>query len=101
MGCSTLTYFYPTLVKGLGYTNSVEAQYHTVPIYAVAFVAAVISGYVCDKIPNYRGFVIAGWLSLSLSASIVVCVVYDFKIRYGMLILMAAGLVSLWIPFLA
>lgn len=64
----------------------------TVPIYAVAFVCTAISGYFCDRIPDWRGVVIAGWLSVSLVTSIVVCTVYDFKVRYAMLIIMAAGL---------
>jgi len=116
---STLSYFYPTLVKGLGYTAHM-AQYmvrgHTldrkanwqphsnlitflltmcmqvVPIYAVAFVAVAVSGYVCDRIPQYRGLVIAAWLTLSLICSIVICVVYNFVARYVLLVLMAAGL---------
>src|SRR5690242_17158747 len=37
VGSSTLSYFYPTLVTGLGYTDRVQAQYMTAPIYAVAF----------------------------------------------------------------
>ncbi|KAK5076233.1 hypothetical protein LTR51_001913 [Lithohypha guttulata] len=92
VGSSTLSYFYPTLVKGLGYTDSVEAQYMTVPIYVVAFVCTAFSGLFCDRIPEWRGLVIAGWLSLSLVTAIVVCVVYDFTTRYAMLVIMAAGL---------
>ncbi|KAK5949236.1 hypothetical protein OHC33_009777 [Knufia fluminis] len=92
VGSSTLSYFYPTLVRGLGYTDRVQAQYMTVPIYAVAFVCTAITGYFCDKIPDWRGIVIAGWLTVSLITSIVVCTVYDFTVRYAMLVIMAAGL---------
>lgn len=94
VGSSTLSYFYPTLVHGLGYTSTVQAQYMTVPIYAVAFVCTAVSGYFCDKIPNYRGFVIAGWLTVSLITAIVVCTVYNLHVRYAMLVIMAAGLWS-------
>jgi len=94
VGSSTLSYFYPTLVKGLGYTSNVQAQYMTVPIYAVAFVCTAITGYCCDKIPDWRGIVIAGWLTVSLITSIVVCTVYGYTIRYAMLVIMAAGLWS-------
>lgn len=41
VGSSTLSYFYPTLVKGLGYTTTV-AQYMTIPIYVAAFIVTVI-----------------------------------------------------------
>jgi hypothetical protein len=91
VGSSTLSYFYPTLVKGLGYTAHM-AQYMVVPIYAVAFVAVAVTGYFCDKIPTYRGAVIAAWLTLSLICSIVVCTVYSFTARYILLVFMAAGL---------
>jgi predicted MFS family arabinose efflux permease len=94
VGSSTLSYFYPTLVNGLGYKDRVTAQYMTVPIYAVAFVCTLATGWVSDRIVNLRGYVIAGWLTLSLVTSIVVCTVYGYTIRYAMLVLMAAGLWS-------
>ncbi|KAH0432974.1 vitamin H transporter [Colletotrichum camelliae] len=92
VGSSTLSYFYPTLVHGLGFTSTVQAQYMTVPIYAFAFVCTAITGYFGDKIPDHRGLVIAGWLAFSMITSIVVCVVYNFTARYILLVLMAAGL---------
>ncbi|KAF2638732.1 MFS general substrate transporter [Massarina eburnea CBS 473.64] len=92
VGSSTLSYFYPTLVNGLGYTDTVQAQYMTVPIYAVAFVCTVITGYFSDRVPQHRGLVIAAWLTFSLITSILVCVVYNFTARYVLLVLMAAGL---------
>ncbi|OCL05621.1 MFS general substrate transporter [Glonium stellatum] len=91
VGSSTLSYFYPTLVKGLGYTSHM-AQYMVVPIYAVAFVAVACTGYFMDKFPQNRGIVIAAWLTLSMICSIVVCVVYNFTARYVLLVFMAAGL---------
>ncbi|KAL1801328.1 hypothetical protein ACET3X_001670 [Alternaria dauci] len=92
VGSSTLSYFYPTLMTGLGYTDTVTAQYMTVPIYAVAFVCTAITTYYADAISHHRGLVIASWLGFSLITSILVCVVYDFKARYALLVLMAAGL---------
>jgi MFS family permease len=94
VGSSTLSYFYPTLVNGLGYTSTVQAQYMTVPIYAVAFVCTAITTYYADSISNHRGIVISSWLGFSLITSILVCVIYDFKARYALLVLMAAGLWS-------
>jgi hypothetical protein len=94
VGSSTLSYVYPTLVNGLGYKDVVTAQYMTVPIYAVAFVCTAVTTYFADSISNHRGLVISGWLSFSLITSILVCVIYDFKARYALLVLMAAGLWS-------
>ncbi|KAF2649206.1 MFS general substrate transporter [Lophiostoma macrostomum CBS 122681] len=92
VGSSTLSYFYPTLVKGLGYTSTVQAQYMTVPIYAFAFVCTAISGIFADRVPKYRGLIIAAWLTTSLITSICVCTIYNFTARYVLLVLMAAGL---------
>ena len=94
VGSSTLSYFYPTLVHGLGYTSTVQAQYMTVPIYGVAFVCTLVTGIFCDRIPNHRGLVISGWLTVSLITAIVVVTVYNYTVRYAMLVIMAAGLWS-------
>jgi len=58
----------------------------------VAFVGTGITAYFSDKIPGWRGLVIAAWLTFSLACSIAVCVVYDYTARYALLVLMAAGL---------
>ncbi|TIA28489.1 MFS general substrate transporter, partial [Aureobasidium pullulans] len=91
VGSSTLSYFYPTLVQGLGY-ESTMAQYMVIPIYAVSFVAVVASGIIFDRLHQYRGLAIAGWLTLPTVCSIIVCVVYNFTARYVLLIFMASGL---------
>ncbi|PVI05564.1 pantothenate transporter liz1 [Periconia macrospinosa] len=92
VGSSTLSYFYPTLVNGLGYTSTVQAQYMTVPIYAVAFVCTLITGFFADRVPQHRGLIISGWLTFSLVTSILVCTIYNFTARYALLVMMAAGL---------
>jgi hypothetical protein len=92
VGSSTLSYFYPTLVTGLGYKDRVQAQYMTAPIYAVAFVCTAITTYFADFIPLHRGLLITGWLTFSLVTSILVCTIYSFTARYALLVLMAAGL---------
>ena len=86
-----MSYFYPTLVKGLGYTAN-EAQYMTVPIYASSFVCTAVTSYFMDKAPDHRGVVVAGWLSLSMICSVVTCAVYNFKARYILLVFLASGL---------
>lgn len=93
VGSSTLSYFYPTLVQGLGYSSHM-AQYMVCPIYAVAFVCVAATGYFSDQYPRQRGAIIAVWLSTSTVCSIVVCVVYNFAARYALLVIMAAGLWS-------
>lgn len=92
VGSSTLSYFYPTLVNGLGYSSAIQAQYMTVPIYAVAFVCTAFTGYFSDRYRAWRGLIVAAWLGFAMITSIAVCVVYDFTARYVLLVLMAAGL---------
>lgn len=65
-----------------------------VPIYSVAFVAVLTTGYFNDKYPNFRGLVIAAWLAVSMTCSIIVCAVYNYTARYVLLIFMASGLMS-------
>lgn len=93
VGSSTLSYFYPTLVDGLGYSTTVS-QYMTIPIYLAAFVCTVFSSIMMDRYPQYRGAVIASWMALSMVCAIITCAVYDFKARYALLVIMASGLWS-------
>ncbi|KAI4100192.1 MAG: hypothetical protein LQ339_005598 [Xanthoria mediterranea] len=93
VGSSTLSYFYPTLVEGLGY-KSYKAQYMTVPIFGVAFVCNGLTGYFSDKVPGKRGLIIACWLVLSLCCSVATTIVTNFQARYVLLVFMAAGLWS-------
>lgn len=65
-----------------------------VPIYAVSFVAVLVTGYFNDKFPRFRGLVIASWLTLATVASIIVCAVYNYTARYVLLVFMAAGLLT-------
>ncbi|KJK66808.1 Major Facilitator Superfamily protein [Aspergillus parasiticus SU-1] len=93
VGSSTLTYFYPTLVEGLfGNASTKKVNLLTVPIYGVAFFATGITSYYSDKVPTWRGLIIASWLTVSLICSVIVCAVYNFTARYILLVIMAAGL---------
>jgi MFS family permease len=91
VGSSTLSYFYPTLVKGLGYETT-QAQYMTIPIFAVAFVATAITGYFADRHSRWRGLILAVWMSIAMLCAVVTCAVYNFKARYALLVIMASGL---------
>ncbi|GAM85963.1 hypothetical protein ANO11243_039730 [Dothideomycetidae sp. 11243] len=94
-GSATMSYFYPTLVTGLGYTAH-KAQYITVvvPIYAVAFVAVIIIGFLNDRIPQYRGLVVAGCMALGMVCAIAICIVHNFTARYVLLVFTASGLLA-------
>lgn len=91
VGSSTLSYFYPTLVQGLGYSGSVT-QYMTVPIYIAAFVCTFFNSIFMDRVPQYRGLSLAVWMSVAMICSIVTCAVYNFHARYALLVIMASAL---------
>ncbi|ETS84669.1 hypothetical protein PFICI_02694 [Pestalotiopsis fici W106-1] len=91
VGSSTLSYFYPTLVAGLGY-STVVAQYMTIPIYVAAFIVTIIVVFFMDKYPKWRGLVLACAMGVACLCSIITCVVYDFHARYALLVIMASGL---------
>ncbi|KAF5519959.1 MFS transporter prlL [Colletotrichum aenigma] len=91
VGSSTLSYFYPTLVSGLGYTST-AAQYMTIPIFGVAFVCTAITGYFADQHSKWRGLILGAWMAVAMICSIIICVVYNFTARYALLVIMASGL---------
>ncbi|KAF3044843.1 hypothetical protein E8E11_002537 [Didymella keratinophila] len=85
IGCYSLSYFNPSLVRGLGYTGSM-AQYMTVPLYVAAFVIAVPVAILADKINAFRPVLCAsalviGALFCALSAGI-----YAYIPRYLFLV---------------
>ncbi|KAM5341782.1 hypothetical protein ACJ41O_014813 [Fusarium nematophilum] len=91
VGSSTLSYFYPTLVNGLGY-EATTAQYMTIPIFGVAFVITAMTGYFADKKNPWRGVILCAWMTVAMLCAIITCVVYNFKARYALLVVMAAAL---------
>ncbi|KAF9885853.1 hypothetical protein FE257_012325 [Aspergillus nanangensis] len=88
---SSLTYFSPTIVQGLGYT-SVQAQLMTVPPWAVGYVVSMGLAWSADHF-NARGLHVfasgilagVGFLVSSLLAA------DSYRERYGCLILISCG----------
>ncbi|KAK5655709.1 hypothetical protein OQA88_5642, partial [Cercophora sp. LCS_1] len=101
--CGPLTqaYFYPALVRGLGYNSSVTAQFMTVPIWMCGFVFAIGFGFLCDRKPLYRAVTITGNLALLSLMGVVSCAVYDFKARYVFLTIMTGALWGGFSQFMA
>lgn len=91
VGSSTLSYFYPTLVEGLGYSGPM-VQYMTIPIYGAAFVLTLFVAYFSDKFVRLRGVFLSILLLSAAIFSVVVVVNYDYTTRYAMLCLMALAL---------
>ncbi|KAF2729839.1 pantothenate transporter liz1 [Polyplosphaeria fusca] len=82
IGCYSLSYFNPTLVKGLGYTGAVITRYMTVPLYVVALAVAIPTCIFADTRPHLRPLLattalVLGALFCALSAGI-----YAYTPRY-------------------
>ena len=86
-----MAYFYPVLVRGLGYLDPIKAQYMTVPIWVVGFVFSLASGLLGDRIPRLRPLIIIGGNGLLTIMAVLTCAVYDFKARYVFLAFMTGG----------
>lgn len=91
VGSSTLSYFYPTLVEGLGYEGDM-IQYMTIPIYGAAFVLNLGLSFFSDKFIHLRGWFLTGLLFCAGVFSVVVVTCYGYTTRYAMLCLMASCL---------
>ena len=74
IGALAISYFYPTLVEGLGYTST-AAQYMTAPLYLVSLAIALPVCYFADRKPHMRGILlvanmITGAIFFALTAGI-------------------------------
>ncbi|KAL4925980.1 major facilitator superfamily domain-containing protein [Aspergillus undulatus] len=91
VGSSTLSYFYPTLMEGLGYEGNMK-QYMVIPIYAAAFVCNAIVGYFADHHQAYRGWFLVSMMTVAMVCSIIICAIYNLQARYALLVIMGMGL---------
>ncbi|KAL6243467.1 hypothetical protein RBB50_009459 [Rhinocladiella similis] len=88
---SSLVYFCPTIVNGLGYT-SIHAQLMTVPAWSIGFVVSLVVAYSGDKL-NARGYHAAFTATLG-GVGFLACAVlpaHAYKARYGCLLLASCG----------
>ncbi|KAJ5897145.1 Major facilitator superfamily domain general substrate transporter [Penicillium tannophilum] len=74
IGALAISYFYPTLINGMGY-NSTASQYMTAPLYLVSLVVAVPVCIYADRKPQHRAKLlvadlIAGLVFFALTAGI-------------------------------
>ena len=81
IGALAISYFYPLLVKGLGY-NSTVAQYMTAPLYLVALFVALPVCWLADRHPDRRGLFLVGTMFFGCVFSALTAGIYSFKARY-------------------
>ncbi|WRT65242.1 uncharacterized protein IL334_002185 [Kwoniella shivajii] len=86
----TISYFFPTLMKSLGYQGR-TAQFMTVPIYIVALIVSVSLGWNADR-TKQKAYTVLGAACLS-TISFIICVsVKNVKVRYTMICFGGAGI---------
>lgn len=64
----------------------------TIPIFGIAFVSTAVTGYFADRHSRFRGLILGAWMTVAMLCAVVTCVVYDFRARYALLVVMASGL---------
>jgi len=70
-GAQTIQYFVPTLIGALGWTGAI-GQYHTIPLYACAFVFILAAAYGSDYYQNKPAFI--SGLALFGTVCFIICV---------------------------
>ncbi|KAI1625277.1 major facilitator superfamily domain-containing protein [Exophiala viscosa] len=81
IGALSISYFYPTLVKGLGYTST-NAQYMTAPIYLIALFVALPVCFFADRHPSKRGLMLVGTMAFGCIFSALTTAIENFVARY-------------------
>ncbi|KAL2204818.1 MFS general substrate transporter [Sarocladium strictum] len=92
VGAGTISYFIPTITKTLGY-SSVQAQYMTVPIYAVATIVLIFVAWSSDRHIERRWHITSA-LVLGCVGAVVCAAVQNPIVRYVMICLVASGIWS-------
>ncbi|WVQ73492.1 hypothetical protein IAR50_003064 [Cryptococcus sp. DSM 104548] len=87
----SLTTFIPSLLAGLGFTSTTDAQLLTVPVYALAAIAYVFFGRLSDKL-QMRGPMIAGSLFFCLIGYIILSTAPQVGVRYAGVFIASMGL---------
>ncbi|KAJ5952508.1 Major facilitator superfamily domain general substrate transporter [Penicillium vulpinum] len=80
-GASAISYFYPTLVNGMGYASA-TAQYMTAPLYIASLAAVIPICWVADRKPHARGRLLVGDLILGMVFFALTVGIRDCTARY-------------------
>ena len=87
---SSFAAFQPTLVQALGYKPA-DAQVHTIPVYMVAFVCALLAAYFSDRLALRYPFCLLGTLLSTIGWSIQLRQTVSAQVHYFSLFMTLAG----------
>jgi len=101
-GAQTIQYFVPTLIGALGWTGAI-GQYHTIPLYACAFVFILAAAYGSDYYQNKPAFI--SGLALFGTVCFIICVASTNHMVQYVFIIFGLGtiyatcpLILIWVP---
>jgi hypothetical protein len=101
-GAQSIQYFVPTLIGALGWTGY-DGQYHTIPLYACAFVCILVFCFSADRTQKKPLFIMIA-SGLGMVFFIIVTAVTNHMVQYVFIIL-AFGmvyalppLILTWVP---
>jgi MFS family permease len=81
LGALAISYFYPTLIDGMGY-SSTAAQYMTAPLYFVSLVVALPVCYFADRNPDARGIFLVTNLLVGMIFFALTAAIQNYTARY-------------------
>ncbi|KAL1966724.1 hypothetical protein VTN77DRAFT_3921 [Rasamsonia byssochlamydoides] len=87
---SSLVAFQPTILSNLGWTAA-SAQWHTIPIYATAFVLTLVSAWLSDRLGHRYGFTVLGSILIIIGWAIELAQVPHAGVLYTGMFFVAAG----------
>lgn len=87
---SSVIAFQPTVLAGLGYTSS-EAQVHTIPVYAVAWVVSITCAVLADRLRQRYVFGMFGFILSTIGLAIEIAQPKHDGVKYAGMFFLAAG----------
>ena len=87
---SSFAAFQPTLVQALGY-SAPDAQVHTIPVYMVAFVCALLAAYFSDRCAHRYAFCMLGVALSTIGWAIQISQTVSPQVHYFSLFMTLSG----------
>ncbi|CAK3836004.1 vitamin h [Lecanosticta acicola] len=87
---ASIVAFLPSILQGFGYTAT-SAQWHSIPVYAVAFILSLLCAYVSERLQQRYLFAMLGALLNLVGLAILLARPDSAAVRYAGAFFMTAG----------